>query len=133
MFEALFCIVGGTEIKEEFLRAVKKRKSVIDDFLRGGNTDLESETRSESDNEAKGRSNSGFKPGEIILTGAGRLQCLKVIHVFPPKWVDGKSSEDRELKTLVKKILQVFDKYKNIPLGTCDCNAFINEYIMTRI
>ncbi|XP_060594416.1 uncharacterized protein LOC132748798 [Ruditapes philippinarum] len=123
--------IGGTEIRDELLRAIEERRSKIGDILIGHiNADTHEEKVIQGqDNEVQERnnkpSNSGFKNGDLVLTESGQLRCLKVIHVFPPRWIDGKQSEEKEMKTLVRKILQTCqdNKLASVSLSAIGCGA----------
>ena len=49
--------------------------------------------------------------GEVFMSGAGDLQCKKIIHAVGPRWMGGNQNEDNDLYDAVFTSLSEADKY----------------------
>ncbi|XP_045175448.2 uncharacterized protein LOC123536374 isoform X2 [Mercenaria mercenaria] len=122
--------VGGSVIKDELFQNITYQDTPIkrtDQEQHEAQFDkiADSIAGKETQHTADGNAYSKFKTGDAIVTVSGRLRCLKIVHVFPPKWIDGSKSEDKNLKTLVKKILQICQdqQLSSVALSAMGCGA----------
>jgi O-acetyl-ADP-ribose deacetylase (regulator of RNase III) len=56
------------------------------------------------------RKQGGCKVGEAVITTAGNLPAVKVIHTVGPKWNFGKSGEPEKLRSCYLKSLSLADE-----------------------
>ncbi|XP_045175124.2 uncharacterized protein LOC123536214 [Mercenaria mercenaria] len=120
--------IGGSDIKDELLEKIKVKETDLEikdeEHPKSETIHVSDSTAGKESHTIHGRSNSKFKIGDAIMTESGRLRCLKIVHAFPPKWTDGSKSEDLEMKTLVRKILQICQDQKltSVALTAMGCH-----------
>ena len=57
------------------------------------------------------RQNGRLMPGQIFVSGPGKLKCKKIIHAVGPRWKNGSHEEDRILYTCIDNCFEETKKW----------------------
>ncbi|KAL3843265.1 hypothetical protein ACJMK2_021207 [Sinanodonta woodiana] len=71
------------------------------------------------------KANEKLTEGQVLITGAGRLPCFKVMHAVSPKWRGGTENEDKILEKTIENILSTAESesLRSIAMPMMACRA----------